>query len=54
MYKKIPIYQQLAELLREKIEKGEYAFGSSLPSEREIAETYELNRMTVRKALRCV
>lgn len=51
MYKKIPIYQQLAELLREKIEKGEYAFGSSLPSEREIAETYELNRMTVRKAL---
>ncbi len=46
-----PVYLQLVELVRDKINQGEYSFGDSIPSEREIAEQYGINRMTVRKAL---
>jgi len=46
-----PIYQQLADLLRERILSGDYIFGDALPSERLLAEKYEINHLTVRKAL---
>ncbi|MDF2679000.1 MAG: GntR family transcriptional regulator [Brevibacillus sp.] len=51
MEHKIPMHAQLRELIREKIEDGEYAYGQPIPSERELATTYGLNRMTVRSAI---
>ena len=42
----------LAELLREKILKGELREGSDLPAERELCEQAGLSRATVREALR--
>ena len=46
-----PIYKQLADLFRQKIDSGTYAFGDALPPERVIAETYGISHLTVRKAL---
>lgn len=46
-----PIYRQIADLLREKIEKEEYKFGQFIPSERELATKYGVNRLTLRKAI---
>lgn len=47
---KQPLYDQLADLLRQKIE-GEMAPGTLLPSERELSERYGLSRTTVRQAM---
>ena len=47
----IPLYYQLAEVLREKIRREELKPGAQLPSERELSETYQISRMTVRQAL---
>ncbi|WP_312476252.1 GntR family transcriptional regulator [Neobacillus sp.] len=46
----IPIYYQLEEQIKERIEKGELLPGDSLPAEREYAEKYQISRMTVRQA----
>ncbi|MFD7499954.1 GntR family transcriptional regulator [Streptomyces sp. NPDC059850] len=46
-----PLYMQLAATLREKIAKGEYAPGSSLPSERKLCEAHNASRNTVRLGL---
>jgi GntR family transcriptional regulator len=46
-----PIYLQLREIVRNKIETGEYLPGMAIPSENESAETYGINRLTVRNAL---
>ncbi|MCR5753956.1 MAG: GntR family transcriptional regulator [Acetatifactor sp.] len=46
-----PIYVQLREVIRTKIEDGEYAPGTAIPSENELAESYEINRLTVRSAI---
>ena len=46
-----PLYRQIADLLREKIEKEEYKFGQFIPSERELAAKYGVNRLTLRKAI---
>jgi len=46
-----PIYLQLADLLRERISSGEYAFGDALPSEQAMANKYGISHLTVRKAL---
>ena len=51
MERQQPLYRQIAELLKEKIEKGEYQFGQFIPSERELLQKYGVNRMTIRKAL---
>lgn len=47
----VPIYHQLKELIRQKIEDGEWASGALIPSERELCEQYDISRMTVRHAL---
>ena len=44
-----PIYLQLREIIRNKIEDEEYSPGMPIPSENELAELYGINRMTVRK-----
>ncbi len=46
-----PIYLQLREVIRNKIEDGEYLPGMSIPSENDLADTYGINRMTVRNAI---
>lgn len=48
--KKQPLYDQLVELLKEKIE-NEYEANMMLPSERELSDIYGLSRTTVRLAL---
>lgn len=48
---KSPLYIQLREVIRGKIEDGEYAPGTAIPSENQLAETYGLNRLSVRSAL---
>jgi GntR family transcriptional regulator len=47
----IPLYIQLKEHLRQQIETGTYPSGSRLPSERELAEMFQVSRMTARQAL---
>ena len=48
---KSPLYIQLREVIRNKIEDGEYAPGTAIPSENQLMETYGLNRISVRSAL---
>ena len=47
----IPAYYQLAEEIRNKIETSMWMPGYCIPSERNLAEEYNLSRMTVRQAL---
>ncbi|HVB22568.1 MAG TPA: GntR family transcriptional regulator [Ktedonobacteraceae bacterium] len=47
----IPMYYQIMRQLLEKIQGGEFAVDSTLPPERELAETYKVSRMTVRQAI---
>ena len=44
-------YQQLADIIRGKIEGGEYVFGLALPSEREMAKSFGVSRSLVRSAI---
>lgn len=46
-----PIYLQLREVVREKIETNQYIKGSAIPSEITLAKTYGVNRLTVRNAI---
>lgn len=46
-----PMYLQLREIVRSKIEDGEYMPGTAIPSENDLAETYGINRLTVRNAI---
>ena len=44
-----PLYLQMRELVRSKIEEGEYPPLTALPSECELAESYGITRQTVRR-----
>ena len=46
-----PLYVQLREVLRAKTDEGEYAPGTCIPSENQLAEAYGLTRQSVRSAL---
>lgn len=48
---KMPIYLQLREIIRNKIDEGEYLPGTAIPSENKLAETFGINRITVRNAV---
>jgi GntR family transcriptional regulator len=48
---KHPMYIQLREILRSRIDDGDYIPGSAIPSESELAQTYGLHRLTVRSGL---
>lgn len=47
-----PVYEQVAEQLREAILRGELAGGEALPAERELCDRFSVGRTTVREALR--
>lgn len=47
---RLPLYQQLADDLRSKIEASVYPPGSRIPSEHELSKTYSVGRPTVRQA----
>ncbi|MFB4163819.1 GntR family transcriptional regulator [Alteribacillus sp. JSM 102045] len=47
----LPIYYQIQEMIRKKMDAGEWQPGDMLPSERIFAEEFEVSRMTVRQAI---
>lgn len=47
----VPLYHQLKEIIRAKIENGEYKTDERIPSEPEFIQTYGVSRITVRQAL---
>ncbi len=47
----LPLYQQLAELIKEDIHTGRYKQGQKLPTELELCDLYHVSRNTVRGAL---
>jgi GntR family transcriptional regulator len=47
----IPLYFQLQEILRDKLENGQWKPGNHLPSEEELCTEYNVSRVTVRNAL---
>ncbi len=49
--KRIPLYYQLENLLREKINSGAFSPGDRLPTESELIRQYGISRITVRQAL---
>jgi len=46
-----PLYRQLMQRIRADIASGVYPVQSRIPSEAELGETYQVSRVTVRKAL---
>lgn len=46
-----PLYEQVKVQLQQKIEQGDYAVLSQLPSENELAELFSVSRITIRQAL---
>lgn len=51
MGEKMPKYVLLMERIKQKIEDGEYKPGDKIPSEREMAAKYSINRMAVKSAI---
>jgi GntR family transcriptional regulator len=47
----VPPYRQIAEILGSRIESGEYAKGTRIPTESEIVDTWEVARTTARRAI---
>lgn len=47
----IPYHYQLTEIIRKLISQNQWRQGDKLPSEREFCETFDISRITVRKAL---
>lgn len=48
---KSPLYIQLREVIRSKIEEGEFLPGTAIPSESTLADMYGISRLSVRSAL---
>ncbi|GFZ88814.1 LacI family transcriptional regulator [Paenibacillus marchantiophytorum] len=46
-----PIYERIYETLREEILQGKYNIGDRVPSEKELADEYNVSRITSKKAL---
>ena len=47
----MPLYFQLAEILKERIEAGRWLAGERFPSERELADEFRISRTVIRPAL---
>jgi GntR family transcriptional regulator len=46
-----PPYKQIAAILRKRIESGQYAPGTRIPTESELVEAFEVARSTARRAV---
>ncbi len=47
----VPLYHQIYLFLRDEILSGQRPFGSAMPTEQELADTYEVSRITARRVL---
>jgi GntR family transcriptional regulator len=47
----IPLHKQISDWLREQIEEGSLKKNEKLPSENEMSDTFDVSRVTVRRAL---
>lgn len=47
----VPIYYQIKQIILEKIRMGEWIPDSTIPSERELSEIFQVSRMTIRQAI---
>ena len=47
----VPVYRQLAALIRERIESGDLASGFPVPSESQLIGEFGISRDTVRRAM---
>jgi DNA-binding GntR family transcriptional regulator len=47
----IPLYQQIKDLLLDRIEHGDLAAGDVIPSEARLGAAFQVSRITVRQAL---
>lgn len=48
---RIPLYLQMARVMRQKIESQEWAFGEQIPTLKELEDEYQVSRITLRAAL---
>lgn len=48
---KLPLYRQIVNYIKEKISRGEWIVGTKLPSQREMADIFNVNRSTVVEAI---
>jgi GntR family transcriptional regulator len=48
---KLPFYQQLYEILRGKVQRGEWQPGDLIPTETELIDSFQVSRNTVRQVL---
>lgn len=46
-----PLHHKVYVVLRQQIEEGQYADGTSIPSELELSQIFEVSRITIRRAL---
>ena len=46
-----PMYRQIADELRDKIEEGDFDSDQPLPTEKELGVTYNASRNTIRQAI---
>ncbi|HIY56965.1 MAG TPA: GntR family transcriptional regulator [Candidatus Tetragenococcus pullicola] len=51
MADKLPVYLQIHDTIKEKIESHYWEIGDRLPSERELSEKFGVSRMTLRQAI---
>ncbi|PGV59309.1 GntR family transcriptional regulator [Bacillus cereus] len=49
--KKLPKYRQIIDYMKEKIKNGEWPIGSKIPSQRQLAKLFQVNRSTIITAL---
>ena len=47
----VPLYMQIKDFIRRNIDNGEYAENTRIPSERQLAEQFDVSRLTVTKAV---
>lgn len=51
MNSNLPIYKQIKFFIKDLIDNDEFLPGESIPSERELAKIYGVNRMTIKKSI---
>lgn len=51
MVAKLPVYIKIHDQIKKEIEEGKWQVGDRLPSERELSETFDVSRMTLRQAI---